>query len=194
MRPILTASLASLQRRARRPVAGTKVVAMGFTPDTAAGVAYALRAAPGAPASCPPVVPLAPAGTACGDWRMGLQAELTHAERIAFQAAPTAARANGPWRRPTPAATRRAPWRAWREPGGRWPARVTGQYPAGLQPGTATHHRRWPRWCATSTKHSNNVMTQQLLLTLGLQKAAASGSLMPRVACSRNGGRSVGIG
>ena len=68
-----------------------KAVAMGFTPDTAAGVAHVRYEPPLARLQLPTSVPLAPAGTACGDWRMGLQAELTHAERIAFQGAYPAA-------------------------------------------------------------------------------------------------------
>ena len=152
-----------------------KAVAMGFTPDTAAGVAHVRYEPPLARLQLPTSVPLAPAGTACGDWRMGLQAELTHAERIAFQGAYPAACGAREWSvapsDPSGYAAR-AVEGMWRELGGRLAGRVRdGQVPAGLQPAYSNPSPPLAEVVRDINKHSNNVMTQQLLLTLGLQKA-----------------------
>ena len=152
-----------------------KAVAMGFTPDVAAGVAHVRYEPPLAQVQLAPSVPLAPAGTACGDWRTGLHADLAHAERIGFQGAYPAACGAREWS-VAPADPRGYAARAvegmWRELGGQLKGRVRdGQVPAGLQPAFSNPSPALAEVVRDINKYSNNVMTQQLLLTLGLQKA-----------------------
>ena len=151
-----------------------KTVVMGFTPDAAAGVAQVRYEPPLARVQLPPSVPLAPAGAACGDWRAGLQAEVASTERIAFQGAYPASCGAREWA-VAPADPRGFAARAvegmWRELGGRLTGRVRdGQVPAGLQPAFNNPSPPLAEVVRDINKHSNNVMTQQLLLTLGLQK------------------------
>ena len=152
-----------------------KTLAMGFMPDAAAGVARVRYEPPLARVELAPSVPLAPAGTACGDWRTGLRAELQDAMRIVFQGAYPASCGTREWS-VAPADpggyAARAVEGMWRELGGQLTGRVRdGQVPAGLQPVFGNPSPALAEVVRDINKYSNNVMTQQLLLTLGLQKA-----------------------
>ncbi|MBS0507137.1 MAG: D-alanyl-D-alanine carboxypeptidase/D-alanyl-D-alanine-endopeptidase [Proteobacteria bacterium] len=151
-----------------------KSLAMGFTPDAAAGVAHVRYEPPLARVQLAPSVPLAPAGTACGDWRAGLQAQLESAARIAFQGFYPASCGTREWA-VAPADPRGFAARAvegmWRDLGGQLSGRVRdGQVPAGLQPAFGNPSPPLAEVVRDINKYSNNVMTQQLLLTLGLQR------------------------
>lgn len=151
-----------------------KSVAMGFVPDVAAGVARVRYEPPLAQIDLPATVPLAAAGAACGDWRTGLRAEFSDAARIAFQGPYPAACGEREWS-VAPADPRGYAARAvegmWRELGGKLTGRVRdGQVPAGLQPAFSSVSPALSEVVRDINKYSNNVMTQQLFLTLGLQK------------------------
>ena len=163
-----------------------KAVAMGFMPDAAAGVARVRYEPPLAQVELAPSVPLAPPGTACGDWRTGLGAELADAARIGFQGVYPASCGAREWS-VAPADPRGYAARAvegmWRELGGQLTGQVRdGQVPAGLQPVFSNPSPALAEVVRDINKHSNNVMTQQLLLTLGLHKAGRG---------SFDGGRAV---
>ena len=151
-----------------------KAVAMDFTPDVATGVARVGYAPPLAGVDLQASVPLAPAGQACGDWRAALRADFADAARIAFQGAYPAACGVREWS-VVPADpggyAARAVAGMWREVGGQLTGRVRdGQVPAGLQPVLVNRSPALAEVVRDINKHSNNVMTQQLLLTLGLQR------------------------
>ncbi|MBN9339235.1 MAG: D-alanyl-D-alanine carboxypeptidase, partial [Comamonadaceae bacterium] len=61
-----------------------QAIVLTFVPDSAAGVARVSYEPPLAGMQLQASVPLAAPGTACGDWRQGLRAELGEATRIAF--------------------------------------------------------------------------------------------------------------
>src|SRR5256885_17168042 len=61
-----------------------KAVTVGFTPDAAAGVARLQYDPPLAGIQQQETVPLAQAGSECGDWRARLQLDMTGPLRIAF--------------------------------------------------------------------------------------------------------------
>ncbi len=197
MRPILTASPGVPYNAAPDALLlNYKAVAMGFTPDTAAGVAHVRYEPPLARLQLPASVPLAPAGTACGDWRMGLQAELTHAERIAFQGAYPAACGAREWSvapsDPSGYAAR-AVEGMWRELGGRLAGRVRrdGQVPAGLPAGVQRPITAAGRGGARHQQAQQQRHDPAAAAHAGAAKGPARAALMPRVACSRNGGRSA---
>ncbi len=151
-----------------------KAVAMDFMPDAAAGVARVRYAPPLAGMDLPASVPLAPPGTACGDWRTALRADFADAARIAFQGVYPQACGAREWS-VAPADpggyAARAVEGMWREVGGTLAGRVRdGQVPAGLQPAFVSRSPALAEVVRDINKHSNNVMTQQLLLTLGLHR------------------------
>ena len=153
-----------------------KSVAMGFVPDVAAGVAHVQFDPPLAGVQAPRQVALAPAGTACGDWRAGLKAELADPARWAFAGAYPASCGERSWSVAYAEPGRyaeRAVEGLWREMGGA----ITGS----VRPGSVPAHLL-PAFSATSpplsqvvrdiNKYSNNVMAQQLFLTLALPQNA----------------------
>ena len=151
-----------------------KSVVMTFVPDTAAGVARVAYEPPLAPAQLQPAVPLAAPGTPCGDWRAGLQAELGEAARIGFQGVYPAACGERQWAvAPADPAgfAARAIEGMWREVGGRLTGTVrNGRVPAGLQPAFSLRSPALAEVVRDNNKYSNNVMTQQVFLTLALQR------------------------
>lgn len=153
-----------------------KAVAMDFRPDTAAGVARVRYLPPLAGVDLPASVPLAPAGAACGDWRAALRAEFAEAGRIAFGGVYPPACGAREWS-VAPADpggyAARAVAGMWREVGGQLTGRVRdGQVPAGLEPAFSGRSPPLAEVVRDINKHSNNVMTQQLLLTLGLRQGS----------------------
>ena len=166
-----------------------RTVVYTFVPDAAAGVARVLVEPPLAGAAVDRSVPLAPAPGPCGDWRSALQASFG-------DSAPTGAPNNGPTSGPTSGPTRFAgryaascgelSWPVadpqpasydarlleglWREMGGQLTGRVReGPAPLDIRP---TFEQRSPplaELVRDINKFSNNVMAQQLFLTLALQ-------------------------
>ncbi|WP_367066592.1 D-alanyl-D-alanine carboxypeptidase/D-alanyl-D-alanine-endopeptidase [Oryzisolibacter sp. LB2S] len=151
-----------------------KALVMDFQPDAAAGVARVRYTPPLAGMDLPTSVPLARAAQGCGDWRAALRAELADAARIVFAGAYPPACGAREWAvapaDPSGYAAR-AVAGMWREVGGRLTGRVRdGQVPAGLKPAFSLRSPSLAEVVRDINKHSNNVMTQQLLLTLGLHK------------------------
>lgn len=151
-----------------------KSVTMGFLPDAAAGIARVQFEPPLAGLQLQTTVPLAAAGTDCGDWRGALRAELADAARIAFMGVYPAACGERQWS-VAPADPRGYAARAvegmWRELGGSLTGRVReGTVPLALRPAFSTTSPALAEVIRDINKYSNNVMTQQVFLTLALQK------------------------
>ena len=151
-----------------------KSLTLGFVPDVAAGVARVSHQPPLAHVELPATVPLAPAGTACGDWRAGLRADFADAARITLAGSYPAACGEREW--PVAPAdpqgfAARAIEGMWRELGGTLTGQVReGRVPAGLAPAFSTTSPALAEVVRDINKYSNNVMTQQLFLTLALQR------------------------
>ena len=161
-----------------------KSVAMGFVPDVAAGMAHVQFDPPLAGVQAPRQVPLAPAGTACGDWRAGLQAVLTDPARWAFAGAYPASCGERSWSVAYADPARyaaRAVEGLWREMGGKITGSVrSGSVPAHLSPAFSATSPPLAEVVRDINKYSNNVMAQQLFLTLGLPlRAPGSGGAAP---------------
>ena len=152
-----------------------QAMAMGFVPDPQAGVARVQYEPPLAGLQLQASVPLAAAGTACGDWRTGLRAELSDPQRVIFQGVYPAACGDRQWQLAPPQPqlfAARAIEGMWRGLGGRLTGQVRdGRVPAGLQPAFSMASPPLGEVVRDINKFSNNVMTQQVFLTLGLQKA-----------------------
>lgn len=149
-------------------------IAMTFVPDVAAGVARVHYEPPLAQVQLPASVPLAAAGTACGDWRASLRADFADPARIALDGVYPAACGERQWS-VAPADPRGFAARAvegmWRELGGRLSGRVRdGAVPAGLQPAFSVSSPALAEVVRDINKYSNNVMTQHVFLTLALQR------------------------
>ncbi|XAH26322.1 D-alanyl-D-alanine carboxypeptidase/D-alanyl-D-alanine-endopeptidase [Xylophilus sp. GW821-FHT01B05] len=156
-----------------------KSVVLNFVPDPAAGSALVSMEPPLAGVRLPQRVPLAPAGSACGDWRTGLQANVLDATRIALAGSFPASCGEKAW--PMAYAdpqsyAERAVEGMWRELGGRISGRVRdGRAPAGKAPTLQVASPPLGEVIRDINKYSNNVMAQQLFLTLSLQ-ARGTGS------------------
>ena len=146
-----------------------KSVILRFTPDPATGVARVASEPPLAGLSIPDSVPLA--GGPCGDWRAGLRARFDDPARIAFEGAyprrcgelqwPLAYHDPGSY-------AARALEGLWRASGGL----LTGGVRSGLMPPGATVLLDMPSLALADilvdvNQWSNNVMAQQVFLTLG---------------------------
>ncbi|MDY0105464.1 MAG: D-alanyl-D-alanine carboxypeptidase/D-alanyl-D-alanine-endopeptidase [Giesbergeria sp.] len=151
-----------------------KSVSMGFVPDAAAGVARIQYDPPLAGVQRQESVPLAAPGTACGDWRAALRAELSDPARAAFQGVYPAACGERVWpvAYADPAGfAARAVEGMWREMGGKLTGSVReGRVPAGLLPAFSTTSPSLAEVVRDVNKFSNNVMAQHVFLTLALQK------------------------
>lgn len=145
-----------------------KAVVMGFVPDPAAGVARVTSEPPLAGLAVDATVPLS--GAACGDWRGGLQARFDDPTVIRFAGQYPARCGERPW----PVAyvapgeyAARALEGMWRAGGGL----LTGVTRLGPVPPQARLLHEAPSLpladiVADINKHSNNVMAQQVFLTL----------------------------
>lgn len=158
-----------------------KSVAMGFVPDVAAGVAHVQFDPPLAGVQAPRHVPLAPAGTACGDWRAGLKGGLSDPARWSFGGSYPATCGERSWSvaYADPAGyAARAIEGLWREMGGKITGSVrSGSVPAHLLPAFNASSPPLAEVVRGINKYSNNVMAQQLFLTLGAQpRASAAGT------------------
>lgn len=153
-----------------------KSVAIGFVPDVAAGVAHVQFDPPLAGVQAPRQVPLAPAGTACGDWRAGLGGVLSDPARWAFAGTYPAGCGERSWTVAYADPARyagRAIEGLWREMGGKLTGSVrSGSVPAHLSPAFSATSPSLAEVVRDINKYSNNVMAQQLFLTLGAQSRA----------------------
>ena len=151
-----------------------KAQTMTFVPDGAAGLARIQYEPPLAGVQRPASVALAAAGTECGDWRGALRAELADPAKLSFQGAYPAACGERVW--PVAAAdprgfAARAVEGMWRELGGKLTGSVRdGKVPAGLKPAFVATSPALAEVVRDVNKYSNNVMAQQVFLTLALQK------------------------
>ncbi len=109
----------------------------------------------------------------CGDWRAGLKADFSDASRIRFAGAYPAACGERAW--PVAYAdpgsyAARAVGGMWAEIGGKLSGQVRdGRVPAGLRPAFTVQSPALAEIVRDINKYSNNVMAQQLFLTLSLQ-------------------------
>ncbi len=120
----------------------------------------------------PATVPLS--RTACGDWRGGLLPDFSDPARIRFAGSYPATCGERAWplAYADPAAfAGRAIAGIWHETGGRLGGQVReGKVPAGLAPAFEWHSPALAEVVRDVNKYSNNVMAQQLFLTLSLQQ------------------------
>ena len=151
-----------------------KSVVMNWVPDSAAGVARVQWDPPLAGVQLPRSVPLAPAGTACGDWRASLRAELTDPTRFSFAGAYPSSCGERQWAvayADPGAYAARAVAGMWGQMGGTLTGTVrNGTVPAGLSPIFSSSSPALAEVVRDINKYSNNVMVQQLFLTLSLQQ------------------------
>lgn len=147
---------------------------MTFVPDAAAGLARIQYDPPLAGVQRQATVALAAPGTECGDWRGALRAELSDPAKVGFQGVYPAACGERVW--PVAAAdprgfAARAVEGMWRELGGKLTGTVRdGKVPAGLKPAFTVTSPALAEVVRDVNKYSNNVMAQQVFLTLALQK------------------------
>ena len=147
-----------------------KAIVFTFTPDPAHGVARVASEPPLEGLRAATSVPML-AGGGCGDWRAALRADFTDASQVHFAGSYPAGCGEKTWSAAY-AQPRRYNERAlqgmWREMGGR----LTGTVRDGVAPpGAPTFEFASPPLAEVVrdiNKFSNNVMAQQLFLTLGL--------------------------
>jgi D-alanyl-D-alanine carboxypeptidase/D-alanyl-D-alanine-endopeptidase (penicillin-binding protein 4) len=149
-------------------------VAMTFVPDAAAGLARIQYDPPLAGVQRQATVPLAASGAECGDWRAALRAELIDPARTAFQGVYPAGCGERVWAAAFPDArgfAGRAVEGMWRELGGKLTGTVReGTVPARLKPAFVATSPPLAEVVRDVNKYSNNVMAQQLFLTLALRR------------------------
>ena len=152
-----------------------KSVVMNWVPDTAAGIARVQWDPPLAGVQLPPSVPLAPAGTACGDWRASLRADLADPVRFSFAGTYPGSCGERQWAvayADPGAYAARAVAGMWRQMGGTLAGTVrNGAVPAGLPPVFSASSPALAEVVRDINKYSNNVMVQQLFLTLSWQQS-----------------------
>lgn len=157
-----------------------KTQVLGFIPDVSAGIARIHYELPMGAMHWPVSVPLAPPGTACGDWRTQLQADWSDPQRVQFQGRYPASCGDKNWpvALSDPASfALKAIEGMWRGMGGQITGQVRdGRVPPGLKPAWESQSPALAEVVRDINKYSNNVMTQQVLLTLG-QERMGTGSL-----------------
>lgn len=151
---------------------------MTFVPDAAAGLARVQYDPPMAGVQRQASVALAAPGTECGDWRGALKAELSDPARIAFQGVYPSSCGERVWPiAPTDPRgfAARAVEGMWRELGGKLTGSVRdGKVPAGLKPAFVATSPALAEVVRDVNKYSNNVMAQQVFLTLALGNKGAA--------------------
>ncbi|MDR3003791.1 MAG: D-alanyl-D-alanine carboxypeptidase/D-alanyl-D-alanine-endopeptidase, partial [Acidovorax sp.] len=157
-----------------------KSTAMTLVPDERAGVARVQWEPPLAGVRQQATVPLAPVGTDCGDWRSTLQGEWADPTRMGFAGQYPASCGDKMWAIAPPEPQQfaaRAVEGMWRELGGKLTGSVhEGRVPVGLKPAFAAESPTLGEVARDINKYSNNVMTQQVFLTIGLEQSGV-GSL-----------------
>lgn len=148
-----------------------KSVVMTFVPDGSANAAHVNFEPPLAGVQFQTHVPLIDAD--CNDYRAGLRAELSDPVRIRFAGRYPASCGERVWPLAYADPARyavRAVEGMWREMGGQLQGAVReGRVPAGLQPAFELTSAPLAEVIRDINKYSNNVMAQQLFLTLSLQ-------------------------
>jgi len=149
-----------------------KALTVHFTPDPGAGVAHLQYDPPLAAIALQTSVPLAAPGSACGDWKARVRLDVRTTQRIAFGGQFPAACGARLWHL-APAAPEAFAARAvegmWRALGGQLGGRArTGHVPEGLQAVWQSASPALAEVVRDVNKYSNNVMAQQLFLTLSL--------------------------
>jgi len=151
-----------------------KSVVMTFQPDAGGQTAHVSYAPPLAGVALQASVPLAAGKGGCGDWRSGLRAEID-ASRITFAGSYPAACGEGQWASAyaDPASfAARAIAGLWGEMGGQLGGQVRdGRVPAGLAPAFELQSPPLAEVIRDINKYSNNVMAEQVFLTIGLQSS-----------------------
>jgi D-alanyl-D-alanine carboxypeptidase/D-alanyl-D-alanine-endopeptidase (penicillin-binding protein 4) len=149
-----------------------KSVVMTFTPNLSAGHASVSVEPPLANLQRPASVPLLP-GADCGDYRAALKADFSDPFRLSFKGGLPASCGEKVWAvaYADPASyAERAVLGMWQELGGKLGGRVRdGRAPTGLRPTFEVTSPPLADVITDINKFSNNVMAQQLFLTLGLQ-------------------------
>ncbi|HSW18025.1 MAG TPA: D-alanyl-D-alanine carboxypeptidase/D-alanyl-D-alanine-endopeptidase [Ramlibacter sp.] len=176
-----------------------RAITLQFTPGTGGATVQMEPALAGV--QVPATVPLAPGE--CGDWRGALKADFSDATRIRFAGGYPAACGARSW----PVATAdpaghaaRAVAGMWLEMGGQVGGVVReGRVPAGLKPAFEQASAPLAEVVRDINKFSNNVMAQQLFLTLSLQQrgmgtVAGSRELLAQWWRDRVGGEPPTIG
>src|SRR3989344_143434 len=147
---------------------------MTFVPDAAAGLARIQYDPPLAGVARQATVALGAPGTECGDWRCALRAELADPAKVSFQGVYPAACGERVWpvaRADPRGFAARAVEGMWRELGGKLRGSVReGKVPPGLKPAFTVTSPALSEVVRDVNKYSNNVMAQQVFLTLALQK------------------------
>ena len=148
-----------------------KSVVMTFVPDRA-GRAQIQYEPTLSGVQTTPSVPLV-AGE-CGDWRAGLKADFSNAGRISFAAGYPSSCGERVWPvayADPKAYAARAIGGLWTDMGGKLTGQVRdGRVPAGMRPAFAVQSPALAEIVRDINKYSNNVMAQQLFLTLSLQQ------------------------
>jgi len=179
-----------------------KAVTYSFVPDPARGVALVLADPPLAGTQVERTVRLS-AGP-CDDWRGALKADFADARRVRFAGSFAAACGERQW--PVADAdpgsyNARLIEAMWRDLGGKLSGRVVdGIAPAGVKPSFELKSPSLGELVRDINKYSNNVMAQQLFLTLALQRwpdqpatADAARTLLQEWLVSRVGELPVGL-
>ena len=151
-----------------------KAVTITLVPDRAAGSAQVMFDPPLAGVQVPDRVPLAANPNAdCGDYRAALKADFSDPSRIVFNGVYPAGCGERAWpvAYADPASyAARAVEGMWRELGGKLTGRVRdGKVPTGVKPAFSAVSPALAEVIRDINKYSNNVMAQQLFLTLSLQ-------------------------
>jgi D-alanyl-D-alanine carboxypeptidase/D-alanyl-D-alanine-endopeptidase (penicillin-binding protein 4) len=147
-----------------------KALTLTFTPDLVRGIARVTSDVTLAGLQIDTAVPLVPGD--CGDWRGGLRADFSDATKLRLTGVYPQACAEKSWplayTDPRSYNTRLVD-AMWRELGGRITGRMReGAVPAGATPLFEATSAPLPSVIRDINKFSNNVMAQQLFLTLGL--------------------------
>ncbi len=152
-----------------------KAVTYSFVPDPGRGVALVLADPPLAGTQVQRTVPLA--AVACDDWRGALKADFSDARRVRFGGVYPAACGELHWpvADADPASyNARLIEALWRDMGGKLAGRVVdGSAPAGVKPSFELKSPPLADVVRDINKFSNNVMAQQLFLTLALQRQSS---------------------
>jgi serine-type D-Ala-D-Ala carboxypeptidase/endopeptidase (penicillin-binding protein 4) len=151
-----------------------KSVVMTFVPNPASGVASVSFDPPLANVQMQASVPLAAKGADCGDYRSALAADFSDPSRISFKGSYSPACGEKVWpvAYADPASyNERAVLGLWQEMGGKLGGRVReGRAPAGLKSTFEVSSPPLVEVIRDINKFSNNVMAQQLFLSLSLGK------------------------
>ncbi|MCR6479189.1 D-alanyl-D-alanine carboxypeptidase/D-alanyl-D-alanine-endopeptidase [Variovorax sp. ZS18.2.2] len=147
-----------------------KSVNMTFAPDRAGQIARVSYEPPLASVAMPPTVPLMPGE--CGDWRTALKTDFSDVNRIRFNGGFPAACGEKSWAvayGDPRTYSLRALGGMWAEMGGRVGGQMReGRVPAGLKPAFEFGSPPLAEVIRDINKYSNNVMAQQVFLTIGL--------------------------